>query len=112
MLRPRARRPDKMPKKKPRRGQAPGRGVENSLSQPVDSTRAPARNQPPSTPSPQIDLVGFRERLVDARRRLVERIADDFPPDRRFPDSGWTRMLADIQIAIAAVDDVIAEGAP
>ena len=60
----------------------------------------------------QVDLPALRARLVAARRRLVERIADDFPPDRRFPDSGWTRMLADIQIAIAAVDDVIAEGAP
>ena len=58
------------------------------------------------------DLATLRARLVGARRRLVERIADDFPDDRRFPDSGWTRMLADIQAAIAAVDAVVAEGAP
>ncbi len=54
----------------------------------------------------------LRERLVGARRRLVERLADDFPPDRRFPDSGWTKMLADIQTTIEAVDAVVAEGGP
>ena len=57
----------------------------------------------------QVDLPALRERLVGARRRLVERLADDFPPDRRFPDSGWTRMLADIEIAIQAVDAVVDE---
>ena len=62
----------------------------------------------------QADLLGLRERLVGARSRLVERLAEDFPPDRRFPDSGWTRMLADIQVAIAAVGAVLDEdeGAP
>ncbi len=58
------------------------------------------------------DLRILRDRLAGARRRLVERLADDFPPDRRFPDSGWTRMLADIQAAIEAVDAVVAEGTP
>ncbi len=58
------------------------------------------------------DLRILRDRLAGARRRLVERLADDFPPDRRFPDSGWTRMLADIQAAIQAVDDVVAETTP
>ena len=58
------------------------------------------------------DLPGLRARLVGARRRLVERLADDFPPDRRFPDSGWTKMLADIECAIAAVDAVAAEDRP
>ncbi len=58
------------------------------------------------------DLPGLRARLVGARRRLVERLADDFPPDRRFPDSGWTKMLADIQAAIMAVDDMIVEAGP
>ncbi len=61
---------------------------------------------------PRQDLHAFRARLVAARARLVERIADDFPADRRFPDSGWTRLLADIQAAIAAVDAVVAEGGP
>ncbi len=58
------------------------------------------------------DLPAFRARLLVARRRLVEHVAEDFPADRRFPDSGWTRMLADIQAAIAAVDDMIAEAGP
>ena len=111
MLRPRARRPDKMPKKKPRRGKAPGRGTSSQIPL-ADTTRPLAQTQTRPAPAPTVDLVGLRERLVAARRRLVERIADDFLPDRRFPDSGWTRMLADIQIGIAAVDDVIAEGAP
>ena len=53
-----------------------------------------------------------RERLVEARCRLVERIAEDWSADRRFPDSGWTRMLADIQLVIAAVDDVAVEDRP
>ena len=51
----------------------------------------------------------LRARLVGARRRLIERLVDDYPPDRRFPDSGWTRMLADIHVAIAAVDAVMDE---
>ena len=58
------------------------------------------------------DLPAFRARLVAARWRLVERIAEDFPADRRFPDSGWSRLLADIQVAIMAVDAVVAEGGP
>ena len=64
------------------------------------------------TTAAQADLPAFRERLIGARRRLVERIAEDFPADRRFPDSGWTRMLADIQIAIATVDAMMAEDGP
>ncbi len=56
------------------------------------------------------DLPALRERLLEARRRLVERVAEDYPADRRFPDTAWTKMLADIQIAIAAVDAVVAEG--
>ncbi len=58
------------------------------------------------------DLPALRDRLVGARRRLVERIADDFPDDRRFPDTGWSRLLADIQLVIAAVDAVAAEDGP
>ena len=55
------------------------------------------------------DLPAFRARLVAARARLVERIILEYDPDRRFPDSGWTRMLADIQATIGAVDAMIAE---
>ncbi len=60
----------------------------------------------------QVDLPGLRARLVGARRRLVERLAEDYPADRRFPDSGWSRLLADIQIVITAVDAVAAEDGP
>ena len=62
----------------------------------------------------QVTHLVLRARLVGARRRLIERLIDDYPPDRRFPDSGWTRMLADIHVAIAAVDAVMDEagGAP
>ncbi len=67
---------------------------------------------PPPAAAAQADLPALRNRLCGARRRLVERLAEDFPADRRFPDSGWTRMLADIQVAIAAVDAVVAEGGP
>ena len=96
-----------MRKEKPRRRHAPGRGT-SSQTRPADSNRSLARNQPPSAPA--LDLVGLRSRLVGARRRLVEHVAEDFPADRRFPDSGWTRMLADIQAAIEAVDDMMSEG--
>ena len=58
------------------------------------------------------DLRILRDRLAGARRRLLERLADDFPPDRRFPDSGWTRILADIQAAIMAVDAMMEEARP
>ena len=98
-----------MAKEKPRRGQAAGRGS-SPQNRPADSTRSPAHKQ--TRPAQALDLVGVRERLLEARRRLVERLAEDYPADRRFPDSGWTRMLADIQAAIAAVDDVIDEAGP
>jgi len=68
--------------------------------------------QPRPASAPTVDLGGLRERLLEARQRLVERLAEDFPADRRFPDSGWTRMLADIEICIRALDVVVAEGAP
>ena len=101
-----------MLEKTPRRGQAAGRGVENSVTRRADDTRPDARNQPRPAPAPPVDLVGLRDRLVGARRRLIERIDADWTDDRRFPDSGWTRMLADVQAAINAVDDVVAEDGP
>ncbi len=100
-----------MAKEKPRRGHAAGRGTSPQI-RPADSTRSPAQKQTRPAPAPAVDLVGLRDRLLEARRRLVERIAEDFPADRRFPDTGWSRLLADIQLVIAAVDAVIAEGAP
>ncbi len=98
-----------MAQEKPRRGQAAGRESSSQI-RPADSTRSLAHKQP--RPAPAVDLVGLRDRLLEARRRLVERIAEDFPADRRFPDTSWTRMLADIQAAIMAVDDMIAEAGP
>ncbi len=74
-----------------------------TTGQPSSTTCAAAGQEPIP------DLAALRERLVGARRRLVEHVADDFPPDRRFPDSGWTKMLADIECAIGAVDAVAAE---
>ncbi len=104
-----------MPKKKPRRGQAAGLGLGNSVTGTTDSAPTLAPKQSLPAPAPPVDLAGLRDRLLEARRRLVERIAEDYPADRRFPDSGWTRMLADIQAAIEAVDAVAvaaAEGGP
>ncbi len=100
-----------MAQEKPRRGHAAGRGSSPQI-RPADSTRSPAHKQTRPAQAPTVDLVGLRERLLEARRRLVGRLAEDFPADRRFPDSGWTRLLADIQAAIVAFDDVIAEGGP
>lgn len=83
----------------------------------TDDDRRTTRPLPstPSTAAPQVagtDLPALRTRLCGARRRLVERLAEDYPPDRRFPDSGWSRLLADIQLVIAAVDAVAAEAGP
>ncbi len=57
------------------------------------------------------DLNALRDRLLNARRRLIERIALEYGPERTYPDTAWTRMLADIHVAIAAVDAVAAEDA-
>ena len=99
-----------MGRKTPRPGKGAGRGT-SSQNRLAYTARRLAQKQRRAAPTPALELVGLRERLLEARRRLVERIAEDFPADRRFPDSGWTRMLADIQAAIAAVDAVVAEGA-
>ena len=91
-----------MGKKKPR----PGEGAQR-----VEYGKCP--NNTYSKPQPaKVNYGTLRNRLCGARRRLVERLNDDFEPDRRFPDTGWSRLLADIHIAIMAVDEVIAEGGP
>ncbi len=54
------------------------------------------------------DLSAFRDRLLKARRRLVERIILEYDPERAYPDTAWTRMVSDLHIAIMAVDDMIA----
>ena len=61
-----------MGRKTPRRGYAAGRGLSPHIK-PADSTRSLALKR--TRPAPTVDLVGLRERLLEARRRLVERIA-------------------------------------
>jgi len=55
------------------------------------------------------DLAEFRDRLKDARRYLVGRIAEDDDPDRKIPDTGWMRILDTIQGCLQAVEAVMAE---
>ncbi len=55
------------------------------------------------------DLAQFCDRLKDARRYLVGRIAEDDDPDRKFPDTGWMRILESIQGCLEAVEAVMAE---
>ncbi len=106
-----------MEKKTPSRGKAARCRKKSQTTDPQHKDFFHA-GQTPLSPRPAramgatdgVDLVGLRERLLEARRRLVERIAEDYPADRRFPDSGWSRLLADIQLVIAAVDAVVAEG--
>ena len=58
------------------------------------------------------DLAEFRDRLKVARRYLVGRIAEDDDPDRKFPDSGWLRILSTLQTSLEAVEAVMAEKEP
>ena len=51
----------------------------------------------------------LHNRLLEARRRLVKLIAEDWPADRIFPNPAWAKMLADVQGATEAVDAVMAE---
>ena len=55
------------------------------------------------------DLAQYRDRLKDARRYLVGRIAEDDDPTRKIPDTGWMRILDTIQGCLEAVEAVIAE---
>ena len=57
------------------------------------------------------DLAQFRDRLKTARRYLVGRIAEDDDATRRFPDSGWLRILATVQTSLEATEAVLAEDA-
>ncbi len=100
-----------MEQKTSRPGKGAGRGT-SSQSRLAYTARRLAQKQTRPAPAPTVDLVGLRERLLEARRRLVERIAEDWPADRRFPDSSWTRLLADVHISIAGVDAVMDEDGP
>ena len=55
------------------------------------------------------DLAQFRDRLKVARRYLAGRVAEDDDATRRFPDSGWLRILATLQTSLEAVEAVLAE---
>ncbi len=55
------------------------------------------------------DLAQFRDRLKNARCYLVGRIAEDDDPNRKFPDSGWLRILASLQTCLEATEAVMAE---
>ncbi len=55
------------------------------------------------------NLAEFRDRLKVARTYLAHRIAEDDDHARRFPDSGWLRLFATLQISIEAVEAVLKE---
>ena len=55
------------------------------------------------------DLPVFRDRLVAARARLIERIILEYDPERAYPDTAWTRMVADLHVTILAVNAMISE---
>ncbi len=55
------------------------------------------------------DIAHFRDRLKDARRYLVGRIAEDDDPERKIPDTGWMRILASLQTCLEAVEAIMAE---
>ena len=64
-----------------------------------------------TSPAPTLsfDPVELRGRLVLTRARLLERIANDWPEGRNFPDTAWAKLLGDIQACLQAVDDVLRE---
>ena len=55
------------------------------------------------------DLAQYRDRLKDARRYLVARLAEEDDPDRNIPDTGWLRVLGSLQTCLEAVEAVMAE---
>ena len=109
-----------MDKKKRR----PGRGgaVEKANStkvQQVSTTARPCPSNPPTThplsataAADSVDLPALRDRLLATRARLLEQVANDWGPGRRYPDTSWCRMLADVQGALQAVDAVMGEAGP
>ena len=85
----------------PRGGSAEG---DRRTTGPDTSTISAAAGQQPIA-----DLPAFRDRLVAARARLVERIILEYDPERAYPDTAWTRMVADLHVVIMAVDAMISE---
>ncbi len=107
-----------MDKKKPRpvRGEA---SRQRTSTHPQYKDFSPARQTPPTThplsatnAADSVDLVALRDRLLATRARLLEQVANDWEPGRRYPATSWCRMLADVQGALQAVDAVVEEGGP
>ncbi len=107
-----------MAKEKPR----PVKGEAKKKSKTTDPQHKDFFHAGQTPPSPRparamgatdgVDLVGLRDRLLATRARLLEQVANDWGPGRRYPDTSWCRMLADVQGALQAVDAVVAERAP
>ena len=85
----------------PRGGSAEGA---RRTTEPCNSTPSAAAGQQPIP-----DLPVFRDRLVAARARLIERIILEYDPERAYPDTAWTRMVADLHVTILAVNAMISE---
>ncbi len=85
----------------PRGGSAEG---DRRTTEPCNSTPSAAAGQQPIP-----DLPVFRDRLVAARARLIERIILEYDPERAYPDTAWTRMVADLHVTILAVNAMISE---
>ncbi len=88
----------------PRGGSAEG---DRRTTEPCNSTPSAAAGQQPIP-----DLPVFRDRLVAARARLIERIILEYDPERAYPDTAWTRMVADLHVVIMAVDAMMEEARP
>lgn len=61
------------------------------------------------TPISVPDLAEFRERLVGARTRLIERIILEYDETHQYPSTAWTRMVGDLHTLIQVVDQMISE---
>ena len=85
----------------PRGGSAEG---DRRTTGPCNSTPSAAAGQQPIP-----DLPAFRDRLVAARARLVERIILEYDPAHQYPGTAWVRMVSDLHTTIMAVDAMIEE---
>ncbi len=103
-----------MGRKKPRRGKAAGQGLGKSRTQNIAEGLAQNQVPSPGAPSPAstVDLVDLRDRLRATRARLLEQVANDWEPGRRYPDTSWCRMLSDVQGALQAVAAALDENGP
>ncbi len=93
-----------MAKKTPRpvRGEA---GKKSQTTDPQHKDFSRARQTSLSVPA----LAEFRERLVVARARHVERIILEYDPAHQYPGTAWVRMVSDLHTTIMAMTDMIKE---